>query len=142
MTIYEPNPEVRPVGDEPAEFVEAPDLDPTEIDEDHPDPTARPSGMPPVERSEQAASDYTGSVSLGHDGKVHIVVHIDDLDSPSWSGSQRAGDEPIAIEAFDGSAMVTLSDSEHPRKGECASARLEPDRGTRVRLVGTTRFHP
>jgi hypothetical protein len=143
MTFSEPNPDVRPVGDEPAEFVEAPGLAPEETDDD-PDPTARPSGTPPVGRSGPSASEsYTGSVSLGEDGKVQIVVHIDDLDSQSWSGSQRAGDEPIAIEAFDGSSMpVTLSDAEHRRNGERASARFERDRGDRVRLVGTASFQP
>jgi hypothetical protein len=144
VTIYEPNPAVQPVGDEPAEFVEPPELDPAEVDDDHPDPTARPSGTPPVERAMESPSEpYTGSVTLGDDGKVRIVVAIDDLDSASWSGTQRAGDEPIALEAFDESSItVTLSDAEHERDGERASATVESAGTNRVRLVGTARFHP
>jgi hypothetical protein len=49
MTISEPNPEIRPIGEEPAEFVESPDDDPDTADNDEDvDPTARPSGSPPA----------------------------------------------------------------------------------------------
>ena len=49
MTISEPNPDVGPVGEEPAEFLESPDDDrDTPDNEEHVDPTARPSGSPPA----------------------------------------------------------------------------------------------
>jgi hypothetical protein len=46
MTIYEPNDEVRPTGQEPAEFIEPQRADGDESEEDA-DPSARPSGSPP-----------------------------------------------------------------------------------------------
>ena len=51
MTISEPNPDVRPIGEEPAEYLEAPDDDGDAREtEEHVDPTARPSGSPPATR--------------------------------------------------------------------------------------------
>jgi hypothetical protein len=49
MTISEPNPDVRPTGEEPGEFVDEPDerQERRERDDDV-DPTARPSGSPPA----------------------------------------------------------------------------------------------
>jgi hypothetical protein len=50
MTISEPNPDVRPIGEEPAEFIEPGDGGEDERDgrDDDVDPTARPSGSPPA----------------------------------------------------------------------------------------------
>jgi hypothetical protein len=51
MTMYEPNPDVRPTGAEGAEFVE-PGSEHDDIEEDGPvDPKARPSGSPPATRA-------------------------------------------------------------------------------------------
>ena len=48
MTSYEPNSAIRPTGMEPGEFIDAPaDLDDDE--EERGDPSARPTGSPPVE---------------------------------------------------------------------------------------------
>jgi hypothetical protein len=51
MTISEPNPDVRPIGEDPAEYLESPadDRDADE-NEEHVDPKARPSGSPPATR--------------------------------------------------------------------------------------------
>ena len=46
MTIFEPNPDVRPTGEEPAEFLEDSDEDESEEDVD---PSARPTGSPPAQ---------------------------------------------------------------------------------------------
>jgi hypothetical protein len=55
MTFYEPNPDIRPTGEEAGEFIE-PDGTADEEegkeegrDRTPPDPSARPSGSPPVE---------------------------------------------------------------------------------------------
>jgi len=47
MTISEPNPDVRPTGEEPAEFLE-PAGDEPEDQDDAVDSAARPSGSPPA----------------------------------------------------------------------------------------------
>jgi hypothetical protein len=46
MTIYEPNDDVEPTGQEPAEFIDPHEPDEDVSDEDA-DPSARPSGSPP-----------------------------------------------------------------------------------------------
>jgi hypothetical protein len=53
MTFYEPNPDVLPTGEEAAEFVEPDSTGDEENtgDTEPPDPSARPSGSPPVEPS-------------------------------------------------------------------------------------------
>jgi hypothetical protein len=48
MTISEPNPDVRPTGEEPAEFVEPPEDEPRDEREADVDPRARPSQSPPA----------------------------------------------------------------------------------------------
>jgi hypothetical protein len=53
VTISQPNPDVRPTGEEPAEFLDPPDDDRDRRGEDGDDeavdPTARPTGSPPAE---------------------------------------------------------------------------------------------
>ena len=51
MTISEPNPDVGPIGEEPAEFVEPTEYErhDEESEDDDVDPTARPSGSPPAQ---------------------------------------------------------------------------------------------
>jgi len=50
MTISQPNPDVRPTGEEPAEFMEAPEDEPRDERDEDVDPTARPSQSPPAPR--------------------------------------------------------------------------------------------
>ena len=50
MTISEPNPDVRPTGEEPAEFVEPAEEGSRDEREDDVDPKARPSQSPPAPR--------------------------------------------------------------------------------------------
>jgi hypothetical protein len=49
MTFYEPNPDVQPTGEEPAEFVEPPETPTGTEDERRRDPSARPTGSAPLE---------------------------------------------------------------------------------------------
>jgi hypothetical protein len=48
MTISEPNPDVRPTGEEPAEFVEPQGDEERDESDDDVDPSARPSQSPPA----------------------------------------------------------------------------------------------
>jgi hypothetical protein len=51
MTISQPNPDVYPTGEEPAEYLDPSGDDAHEEDADEDvDPTARPTGSPPAER--------------------------------------------------------------------------------------------
>jgi hypothetical protein len=136
VTFYQPNPDVRATGQEPAEFVEPANPSDRVSDSDSPpDPHARPTGEPPVARE-----PYDGAVALGPGGRVRIIVHIDDLESADWVGVQRTGDEPIAIDAFGAATSVQLREDDHPLCGAVASASLEHIGDTRVRLIGRDAF--
>jgi hypothetical protein len=66
MTISEPNPDVGPIGEEPAEFVEPGEYedDDEHEEDDELDPTARPSGSPPVAPDSRAAADVPTLTSV------------------------------------------------------------------------------
>jgi hypothetical protein len=58
MTFYESNPEVRPTGEEPGEYVEdLPGAHEDEDDDEAPDPRRRPTGSPPLEGGASGGGD-------------------------------------------------------------------------------------
>jgi hypothetical protein len=48
VTFYEPNSDVRPIGEEAGEFIELPPREPDD-ENDEGDPSARPTGSPPLQ---------------------------------------------------------------------------------------------
>jgi hypothetical protein len=57
MTMYEPNPEVRPTGEEAGEFVEAPPRADDAADGADADPERRPTGSLPLRHDESSSHD-------------------------------------------------------------------------------------
>jgi len=91
MTMYEPNPAVRPTGEEAGEFVEDPTLTRAEDDEGRvPDASRRPTGALPVQ-----ADGIRDPGSTKREQKEDVMTNgqVEQQDAPAQSMRRAAADE-------------------------------------------------
>jgi hypothetical protein len=86
MTFSEPNPDVRPTGEEAGEFVEPPLAD---DGDQHADPKARPTGAPPVESAEASGNDDVPDTSEDPDARLYTSEPMEAEDGSTYVIQQQ-----------------------------------------------------